>query len=251
MSRLKKILCTKEKINNLFDKEGLICKPDGNKCYLNENRILLNADYFLLLRSIGLIDREKESKLKKTISSLWAKGIPGLLSRYPGTPLGSDKHELEIERHDNYLGLACLDKEAARQIYRYGLLHLFHYDPRSFKENVKEFGFWGAIKEHLACTRQPYQMAIISLCAYGFAFPLSWLHLFFTVIVELFKPMKHTSGKLILWRFSMACPKSILAKIYSYFMHLRDKNFECKIAQTYYNTKFPELVKLYYYITKK
>lgn len=215
---------------------------------VQEGHYLLNeVEYFNYLYQKGLITKEdKEEEIRDCVVNF--KVCNGLIVRYPLYSKLDSTEEFNVDKHDNYFAYCC-DRQSAKDTITYGLKHFFHYDARPFKLVVERHGFIGAIKQWIACTRQPYQLGAYALMGYGICDPVSYLHLLITTIIEPFK--EGTSGKKLLYLFS--CNTRTLGKPISFIFNILMKikhgsNWIDNMYKEYYGNTFPDLI---YVITEK
>ena len=151
--------------------------------------------------------------------------------------VSADWHPKERDQHDNGFALSAIP-EVAKEIAKYGYCHFFRYSPLTFSELRTRMTFKQALAYYIRDIRQPYQVGAYALMGYGICDPISYLHLFFTILfMHIFKS-KDTSYQKILKLFSdnargLGRP---LAWIFEGLQRLRHgKNWYRKLVTEYYS----------------
>lgn len=249
--------------------------PSGFPKRLKDNHPVILGEQYLLFDKIENLKEYELENLYKSLNSLMyipSKSFKpnGILLRQPQN---SGRTNWEIEQHDNYLYMCFISKlgpkfrEFSKLFLKYGLTHFFRYDQREVRPK--------GIKEFFKTMRQPYQISIFEMYSYpllhlckvivaiaglvfmpsNFKYLLSLLlitdiHLFLTIVVEFFKPMSNTSGKMLLWGLYESRKAGILTRFYgnfyNFFMKLRNKKYDEFIFKTYWAsyTKMIKLIKI-------
>lgn len=148
------------------------------------------------------------------------------------------------DMQDNAIAICSINRILAKQIYKHGLFNFNHYDNITFELNKHIYGgFWGAIKEHIARTRQPMHMAMFALMGYNFTLDLIGLiQLYVALFIEPFR--KGTSSKKLFFLFFCSY-KGLSSKLgKSWFNLIMGNNWVETVYNKYYNKTCPALAEL-------